>query len=106
MKLGPPVVDVSGGSGPRHRPDWRGATALPGRRVQTLVDRRFNRARYDAHERVASSAHQLRDEVDPDSLRGELDEVVRREVQPRYVTAWNPPSRRGRTVTMTTGGQR
>ncbi len=43
------------------------------RRVQRSVDRRFNRARYDAEQTVAGFASRLRDEVDLPTLAGELD---------------------------------
>ncbi len=60
-------------------------------RVQVLVDRRFNRARYDAQQVVASFAGRLRDEIDLDTLRSELLLVVRRAVQPRGASVWVPP---------------
>ena len=41
-------------------------------RVQRLVDRRFNRARYDAEAIVAAFTLRLRDAVDLDTVRGEL----------------------------------
>lgn len=58
------------------------------RRVQRLVDRRFNRARYDAGKTVAAFASRLRDEVDLDSIRDDLVGVVRNALEPAQVSAW------------------
>ncbi len=58
------------------------------RRVQAAVDRRFNRARYDAGRTVESFSARLREEVDLDSLRAELMGVVYRTVQPSHAGLW------------------
>jgi hypothetical protein len=58
------------------------------RRAQRLVDRRFNRARYDADATVAAFAGQLRDEVDLERVQRDLLDVVRRSVEPRHVAVW------------------
>ena len=47
------------------------------RRVQRVVDRRFNRARYDADDAVAAFAARLKDAVDLDAVRTDLGDVVR-----------------------------
>jgi hypothetical protein len=52
------------------------------RRVQELVDRRFNRRRYDAARTVDRFAVRLRDQIDLDVLRTELLAVVDQTVQP------------------------
>ena len=58
------------------------------RRVQRVVDRRFNRARYDADQIVAAFAAQLKDAVDLDSVRGDLAAVVSRAFEPVHVSVW------------------
>jgi hypothetical protein len=58
------------------------------RRIQALVDRRFNRARYDAQRTVEVFAQRLRDEVDLAALTDELGGVVDQAVQPRSVSVW------------------
>ena len=66
-------------------------------RVQRLVDRRFNRARYDAEEIVAAFTMRLRDAVDLDTVRGELLQAVNGAVQPAHASVWiRPPSSRPR----------
>jgi hypothetical protein len=58
------------------------------RRVQRLVDRRFNRARYDAERTLAAFAERLRDEVDPEQLRAEILATVAQTVEPTSVSLW------------------
>ena len=58
------------------------------RRVQQLVDRRFNRRRYDAVRTVDRFATRLRDQVDLDALHGELLAVVDQTMQPTRVSLW------------------
>ena len=58
------------------------------RRVQRLVDRRFNRARYDAEATINAFAGRLRDEVDLDQLRAEIVATVTRTVEPSSVSLW------------------
>jgi len=58
------------------------------RRVQQMVDRRFNRARYDADMTVALFAAHLKDAVDLDSIRDDLASVVQRALEPAHVSVW------------------
>jgi hypothetical protein len=58
------------------------------RRLQGLVDRRFNRRRYDAARTVERFSGRLRDQVDLDTLSAELLEVVDQTVQPASASLW------------------
>ncbi len=58
------------------------------RRVQRLVDRRFNRARYNADRTVAMFAARLQDAVDLDSVRADLQATVSASLQPAHVSVW------------------
>ena len=58
------------------------------RRVQRAVDRRFNRARYDADQTVAMFAARLKDAVDLDAVRDDLAGVVHQALEPAHVSVW------------------
>jgi hypothetical protein len=58
------------------------------RRVQRVVDRRFNRARYDADQTVAAFATRLKDAVDLDAVRADLTGVVHQALEPAHVSVW------------------
>jgi hypothetical protein len=63
------------------------------RRVQDLVDRRFNRRRYDATRTVEGSRPACATRVDLDTLHGELLAVVDHTVQPTSTSLWlRPPA--------------
>ena len=57
-------------------------------RVQKAVDRRFNRARYDADQMVTAFAARLKDAVDRDAVRDDLAGVVSRALEPAHVSVW------------------
>ena len=57
-------------------------------RVQRLVDRRFDRTRYDAQHTVEAFGHQLRDEVDLETLTGELARIAAAAVRPTHASLW------------------
>jgi len=58
------------------------------RRVQTAVDRRFNRARYDADNTVAAFAVRLNDAMDLDAVQDDLAGVVHQALEPAHVSVW------------------
>jgi hypothetical protein len=58
------------------------------RRVQTVVDRRFNRARYDADRTVEAFTRTLRQEVDLDAVRAGLIRAVHDTLQPTTARLW------------------
>jgi hypothetical protein len=65
-------------------------------RVQRAVDRRFNRARYDADQEVTAFASRLQDHVELDAVRADLLNVVSAALEPAHLSAWTAPAERGR----------
>jgi hypothetical protein len=61
------------------------------RRVQRMVDRRFNRSRYDAEAIVAAFTARLRHTVDLDTVRHDLLGVTENAFQPAHVSVWIAP---------------
>jgi len=58
------------------------------RRVQSFVDRRFDRARYDADRLVEAFSSRLRQSLDVEALASELNVVVSQALHPRSVSVW------------------
>jgi MFS family permease len=58
------------------------------RRVQHRVDKRFNRARYNADSTVAAFAARLQDATDPDTVRSDLMSTIHHAVEPAHVSLW------------------
>jgi hypothetical protein len=57
-------------------------------RVQRVVDRRFNRARYDADQAIAAFAARLQDPADLDAVHADLLAAVRQTLEPVHVSVW------------------
>jgi hypothetical protein len=70
------------------------------RRIQQIIDRRFYRSKYDAAKTVAAFSATLRQEVDLDQLREQLQTVVQETIQPASLTLWIRPVKQ-----RTTGGE-
>jgi hypothetical protein len=69
------------------------AVFQPARRhIQQAVDRRFNRARYDATRTIAAFSTRLRQQVDLTTLTAELVAVVDQTMQPTMVSLWLRPT--------------
>jgi hypothetical protein len=58
------------------------------RRVQRAVDRRFNRASYDADRTLAAFAARLQDDVDLDTVRTDLITAVHQALEPAHASVW------------------
>jgi MFS family permease len=101
------IGQVSGGIG-TEPPSWAvaGATLAVAalfqparRRTQQVVDRRFNRRKYDAAQTIQVFSTRLREQVDLDTLSKELLAVVDQTMEPTQVSFWLRPSPHGSSGT-------